>query len=318
VSQMKLLADKDERFKGLFVKVGIFVLLAILGVSFNLLFSGIKKGLFTPKSPINFVAGTGQDIKVGMPVKLNGFKIGSVSKMGMDEKAQARVEMLIENRYLSLLKEDAMVSLKQEGVIGDSILEARRGSEGKKQLQPGASIEFERGGGLDRIAQDLRDRLYPALDEINKLLKDANDPKGDVRQTLGNLRQFSAEMRGTRARIDHLLDQINEGVANDVRPTLHAVKQSAESAEAIMGKVNQELPGLIKKTDASIDNLRQTSETIKSAVDNSAPELSGFLGETRGLVSDTRNIMDSASTSWPLKSMMQAPEQGLVKMDSHD
>ncbi len=315
---MKLLADKDERFKGLFVKVSLFVLLAVLGVSLNLLFSGIKKGFFTPKSAINFVAGTGQDIKVGMPVKLNGFKIGTVSRMGMDDKAQARVEMLIENRYLSLLKEDAVVSLKKEGVIGDSILEAQRGSEGKKPLQPGASIMFERGGGLDQIAQDLRDRLYPALDEINKLLKDANDPKGDVRQTLGNLRQFSAEMRSTRARIDHLLDQVNEGVANDVRPTLRAVKQAAEGTEAIIVKVNQELPGLLKKTDASIDNLRQTSESIKAAVDNSAPQLSGFLGETRGLVSDTRNIMDSASTSWPLKNMMQPPEQGLVKMDSHD
>lgn len=308
---MKLLADKDERFKGLFAKVSIFVLLAIIGVSLNLLFSGIKKGFFTPKSDIRFVAGTGQDIKVGMPVKLSGFKIGSVSSMELDNKAQAEVVMRIENRYLPLLKEDAVVSLKKEGVIGDSILEARRGSEGGKQLHPGATIGFERGGGLDQIAEDLRDRLYPALDEINKLLKDANDPKGDVRQTLGNLRQLTAEMRVT-------LRQIDEGIVNDVRPTLRSVKQSAEGTEAIIGKLNQALPGLIKKTDASIDNLRQTSETIKAAVDNSAPQLSGFLGETRGLVSDTRNIMDSASTSWPLKNMMQPPEQGLIKMDSHD
>src|SRR5512139_1341385 len=167
---MKLLADKDERFKGLFVKVSIFVLLAIIGVSLNLLFSGIKKGFFTPKSAIYFVASTGQDIKVGMPVKLSGFKIGSVSKLELDNKAHAQVEMMIEDRYLSLLKEDAEVSLMKEGVIGDSILEAKRGSENKPQLKAGATIEFERGGGLDQIAQDLRDRLYPALDEINKLL----------------------------------------------------------------------------------------------------------------------------------------------------
>lgn len=315
---MKLLADKDERFKGLFVKVSIFVLIAVVGVTLNLLFSGIKKGFFTPKSAIYFIAGSGQDIKVGMPVKLSGFKIGSVSKLELDSKAQAQVELMIEERYLVLLKEDAEVSLKKEGVIGDSILEATRGSEGKAQLQAGATIKFERGGGLEQIAQDLRDRLYPALDEINKLLKDANDPKGDVRQTLSNLRQFSAEMRGTRARIDHLLGLVDEGIVNDVRPALRSVKQSAESAEAMLGRLNQELPGLLKKTDASLDNLQQTSATIKSAVDSSAPQLSGFLGETRGLVSDTRTIMDSASTSWPLKNMMQPPEQGLVKMDSHD
>jgi phospholipid/cholesterol/gamma-HCH transport system substrate-binding protein len=312
---MKLLADKDERFKGLFVKVSIFVLIAIVGVTLNLLFSGIKKGFFTPKSAIYFVAGSGQDIKVGMPVKLSGFKIGSVSKLELDNKAQAQVQMMLENRYLSLLKADAMVSLKKEGVIGDSILEATRGSEDKGPLKVGAIIEFERGSGLDQIAEDLRDRLYPALDEINKLLKDANDPAGDVRQTLSNLRHLSAEVRGTRERINHLLEQVDEGILKDVRPALRSVRHSAEAAEVI---VEKDIPSLIKKVDVSLENVRQISETLKSAVDNSAPQLSGFIGETRGLVSDTRNIMDSASTSWPLKNMMQPPEQGLVKMDSHD
>src|SRR5512139_3617159 len=302
---MKLLADKDERFKGLFVKVSLFVLLALVGVMLNLVFSGIKKGLFTAKSEIHFVAESGQDLKVGMPVKLSGFKIGSVSNLDLDDKAHALVTMLIEDKYLSMLREDAEVSLKKEGVIGDSVLEAQRGSDDKKPLRAGATISFERGGGLDQIAQDLRDRLYPALDEINKLLKDANDPKGDVRQTLANVRQFSAEMRGTRARVDHLLDQANESISSDVRPALHAVRQSAEGTAAMIAKLNQELPSLISKTDATIDNLRQTSATIKSAVDNSAPQISGLLGESRGLVSDTRTILDSASTSWPLKNMMQ-------------
>jgi phospholipid/cholesterol/gamma-HCH transport system substrate-binding protein len=304
---MKLLADKDERFKGLFTKVSIFVLIAVTGVSLNLLVSGIKKGFFTPKSSIHFIASSGQDIKVGMPVKLSGFKIGAVSQLELDNKAQARVEMMIEDRYLSMLKEDAEVSLMKEGVIGDSILEASRGSEDRKSLSAGAEIRFERGGGLEQIANDLRARLYPALDEINQLLKDVNDPKGDVRQTLGNVRQFTAELQGTRARIDQLFGQINEGVEKDVRPALRSVKQSTE-----------QLPAMIKKVDDSLENLRQTTATIKSTVDNSAPQVSGFLGETRGLMSDTRNIMDSASNSWPLKTIMQPVEQGMVRMDSHD
>ena len=315
---MKLLADKDERFKRLFVKVSIFVLIAVVGVTLNLLFSAIKKGFFSPKSEIYFIADSGQDIKVGMPVKLSGFKIGSVSKLDLNGKAQAQVEMRIENDYLSLLREDAIVSLKKEGVIGDGVLEARRGSDDRPLLKAGDTVTFERGGGLEQIANDLRDRLYPALDEINKLLRDANDPKGDVRQMLGNLRQFSAEMRGTRERIDHLLGEVDEGIVKDVRPALRSVKQSAEGVEAIIVKLNHDLPGLLNKADASMENLRQSSETIKSALDHSAPQLSGLMGETRGLMSDTRNIMDSASTSWPLKNMMQPPEQGLVRMDSHD
>jgi len=315
---MKLLADRDERFKGLFVKVSILVLIAVLGITLNLLISGIKKGFFTPKSAIYFVARSGQDINIGMPVKLSGFKIGAVSKLELDNKAQAQVEMLIENRYLGLLNEDAVVSMKKEGVIGDSILEARPGTEGKPQLQENATIGFERGGGLDQIAQDLRDRLFPALDEINRLLKDANDPKGDVRQTLGNLRQITDGLKGTQTRLDHLLADLDEGVVNDVRPALRSVKKTAEGAEALIGNLNHDIPGLVGKVDASLDNLRHTTETLKSAIDNSAPNLSGVMGETHGLVSDTRNIIDSASSSWPLKSLVQPTEQGLVRMDSHD
>ena len=315
---MKLLADKDERFKGLFVKVSILVSIALVGLILNLVVSAIKKGFFTPQSAIYFVADSGQDIKIGMPVKLSGFKIGAVSKLELDDKAHAQVEMMIENRYLALLNEDAVVSMKKEGLIGDGSLEVKRGSEDRPHLNTHAIITFERGGGLEQIATDLRDRLYPSLDQINKLLKDVNDPQGDMRQILGNLRHFSEDIQGTNARINHILCEFDDRMTNDVRPTLQSVRKSAEGAEAIVVKLNEELPGLLKKADVSLDNVRQTTETLKTSIDNSAPHLSGLMGETRGLMSDTRNIVDSASTSWPLKNIMPLPEQGLIKMDSHD
>lgn len=315
---MKLLADKDERFKGLFVKVAIFVLLAATGVVLNLLFSGIKQGVFSPKSSIFFIADSGQDIKEGTPVTLSGFKIGSVRSIALDNMAQARVEMAIKNQYLPLLDADAIVSLKKEGVIGDSILETRRGTKGRGQLLAGATIRFERGGGLEQVTQDLRDRLFPALDEVNKLLHDANDPHGDVRQTLKNLHEFSVELRGTQARIDRVLEQVDKEVIKDARPILRSVGKAAENAESMTEKLGNEVPVMIHKMDATLDNLRQASETIKSAVDNAAPQLHGVMEESKGLISDTRDIKDSLSTSWPLKNIMPPPEQGLLRMDSHD
>ncbi|MGE5027187.1 MAG: hypothetical protein ACM3JK_01805, partial [Betaproteobacteria bacterium] len=64
---MTLLADKDERFKNLFGKVALFVLLAALGIALTFLWAGVKKGYMTPKSAVYFVADSGQDIKKGMP-----------------------------------------------------------------------------------------------------------------------------------------------------------------------------------------------------------------------------------------------------------
>lgn len=315
---MKLLADRDERFKGLLVKVGIFVLLAVTGIAFNLLFTGVKKGLFNPKSSIYFLVDSAEELKEGMPVKLSGFKIGSVKNITLDSIAHAKVELAIENQYLSLLNEDAMVSLKKEGVIGDSILEAKRGTEGRGQLLAGATIRFERSGGLDEIAHDLRDRLFPALDEVNKFLRDANAPQGDVRQMLKNMREFTGELRGTRAHLDLVLDHVDESVAEDVRPMLRTVHKAAENAENMTGKLDKNIPVLVNKMDATLENLRQASDTLKSAVDKAAPQLPEVITDGRGLINGTRNIEESLSASWPLKNIMRPPEQGLLNMDSHD
>ncbi len=315
---MKLLADRDERFKGLFVKVSLLILLAVLGLVLNLVYAVVKKGFFTPKTAIYFVADSGQDMKVGTPVKLSGFKIGAISKIDLDDQAKTEIEVLIENRYFPLLRADAEVSLKKEGVIGDAILEARRGSESKPKLTPKARIAFYRGGGLDQIAADLREKLYPALDEVNQLLKNLNDPKGDIRMMLGNMRKFTEDLQDTHAHINHIVTQLDEGMVQDIRPSLQSVHKSLGNAESLVEKMNQEVPAMMNKVNASLENMRKTTETIQSTIDHSAPDVSGLAGETRGLVSDTRNLMDSASQSWPLKNIMQPTEQGLVKMDSND
>lgn len=313
-----LLADKDERFKNLFGKTAFFVLLAALGIALTFLWAGVKKGYLTPKSTVYFVADSGQDIKTGMPVKLSGFKVGSVESLTLDRETRVRVEMRIEDEYMALLKEDAFVSLKKEGIIGDSILDLNRGTEGKKPLRADGTIKFERGGDLEQIAQDVRYRLLPILDQALVLMHGLNDPQGDVRQTVKNVRELTGEMRDTRARIDRLLDHADQAATQEIRPLLRSARQSAANAESMTEKLNKELPGMLQKTDASLENLRQTSETVKSAVERSAPQLPGLLGESRELLSGTRDIVDSASASWPLKAIMPQPEQGLVRMDSHD
>ncbi len=315
---MTLLADKDERFKNLFGKVALFVLLALLGIAVSFLWTGVKKGLLTPKSSVYFAADSGRDIKKGMPVKLRGFKIGTVSALSMDQAGQVQVEMRIEDKYMALLREDAVANLEKEGLIGDNVLDIDSGTPGKKALRAGGKIGFERGSGMEQIAEEVRDRLLPALDEMHKLLRDVNDPQGDVRQTVKNLREFSTAMRGTGARIDRLLDHADQTTTNELQPLLRSVRRSAANAEGMTEQLNRDLPGLMQKTDASLENLRQTSETLKSAIQQSASKLPGLLGESRELVGGTRDIVDAATASWPLKSIMPQPEQGLVRMDSHD
>ena len=318
---MTLLDDNDERFKNLFGKAAIFVLLAALGMALVFVWTGVKKDAFTAKSPVYFVADSGQDLSEGMPVKFSGFKIGTLDTLTLDRQGRVQVTVKIDSKYLGLIRQDAVMSLKKEGVIGDGVLEIGRGTEGLPALAPGGKVRFERAGGLEQAVVDVRDRIMPILDDLHHTL---HDPDGDVRQTLQNLREFSAQMRDTQKRLDSVLGKVDTSLDRQVEPLLRSLRKSAASAESLSGKLDYELPALLSKADSSMEKLRQASEQISDAVSRSAPQLPAVMGETRDtlgktrkLVGDSQEALDKLNTHWPLSG--GAPvDTAPIKMDSHD
>jgi phospholipid/cholesterol/gamma-HCH transport system substrate-binding protein len=317
-----LLVDTDERFKNLFGRAAMFVLLAALGIGVVFVWTGVKKDVFTAKSPIYFVADSGQDLSEGMPVKFSGFKIGSLNSLTLDEQGRVQVEVRIDKKYLSLIRQDAVMSLKKEGVIGDGILEISRGTEDTPALEPGNKVRFERASGLEQAVVDVKNRIIPILADLHHSL---HDPDGDVRQTLKNLREFTAGLRDSQIRLGHALDKINTNLDREVEPMLQSMRKSAASAETMSGKLDSELPALLKNVESSVDSLRETSETINDAVKRAAPQLPAVMDETREtldktqkLIGGTQEAIDSLSTHWPLKSNAPPASNAPVKMDSHD
>lgn len=319
---MTLLTDKDERFKNLFGKTVVFLLLAAIGIGLAVLWVGVKKGAFTPKSPVYFVADSGQDLSEGMPVKFSGFKIGKLNTLALDAQGKVQVEVSIETKYLALIRQDAVMNLIKEGVIGDGVLEISRGSDDKPVLAAGGKVRFQRASGLEQAVIDVKNRILPILDDVHQTL---HDPNGDVRQTLKNLREFSAEMRGTRERLDLVLGSLDRNLNNEVGPLLRSLRQTAAHAETLSARLDQDLPALLNKADSGMENLRKTTESINDAVSRAAPQLPGIIGEvretvgkTRAVVGSTQEVIDSLSTTWPLKGVVPPPETGPIRMDSHD
>ncbi len=318
---MTLFDDKDARFRNLFGKAAVFVLFAVVGIGAVFVWSGVKKGAFTATSPIYFVADSGQDLNEGMPVKFSGFKIGKLNTLALDEQGHVQVEVGIETKYLKLIRQDAVMSLKKEGVIGDGILEISRGAEGKPVLAAGDKVRFERASGLEQAVVDVKNRILPLLDDIHQTLQ---DPDGDVRQTLKNLRELSAGMRVTQQRLDSVLKKADANLDHDVEPMLRSLKKSAANAESLTGRLDYQLPELLKKADTSMEALRAATQTINDAVQHTAPQLPAMIDETRDtlgksrkLIGDTQQTLDTLNSHWPLKRDVQ-PETGPVRMDSHD
>jgi len=320
--RVTLLADKDERFKNLFGKAMLFILFAVVGISLALLWTGINKGAFSHQSSIYFVADSGQDLNVGMPVKLSGFKIGKLSRLTLDEHGEVQVETSIETKYLKLIRQDATVSLKKEGVIGDGILEFSRGSESKPILKSGGKVAFERASGLEQAVLEVKERIMPIIDEFKVILV---DPQGDVRQTLKNLHEIAVGLRETQQRLNQVLGSVDSNLNNELQPLLHSLRQSAANAETISLNLDRNLPSLLSKTDSSLENIRLATDSLNQAVQQTAPQLPGMiseardtLGKTREMVGSTQEVVDGLTTSWPLNRSVPALETTPIKVDSHD
>lgn len=118
--------------------VGIFVLVGILAISYMAIQLGNVQLFSDRYYPVhaNFTDISG--LKVNAPVQMFGVEIGYVEKIGLDqEKGLATVRMLIQ-KEISLM-DDAVVSVKTNGLIGDKYLKITPGVMGDA-IQPDGTL----------------------------------------------------------------------------------------------------------------------------------------------------------------------------------
>jgi phospholipid/cholesterol/gamma-HCH transport system substrate-binding protein len=118
--------------------VGIFVVIGLVCIGYMTIQLG-DLGLFEDDTyPLiaRFTKVTG--LKAGSTVNMLGLEVGRVGKMTMDQdKQQAVVELRI-NKGIKVY-DDAIASIKTEGLIGDRYVSVDPGGSGS-QLKPGEAI----------------------------------------------------------------------------------------------------------------------------------------------------------------------------------
>ncbi|MDR3412113.1 MAG: MlaD family protein [Formivibrio sp.] len=308
---MNLLKDTDPRFRFLGWRVVFFgaaVLIVLLGLAFGI---ALKQGMFVSKTRLNLIAEHGAGFAPGMQVRFSGFRIGVVDKVALNEQAKVNVDLLIESRYMKWIKTDTTAQMLQDGLMGDYYLEMIGGSPMLPPAKEGDRINFAPAQSLADIAHDLKNRTIPIIDSVQATLDYVNDPKGDVRQTVANVHELTAELRETRARMDQLLSRV-DGLANqEVRATLNNASRVLARADNTVADVQGRLPLILDHVASSVSSLDATARnasamaaTLRNALDEAAPRLPGIVRNTDELVRDSRDTLQGLQQSWPLNKML--------------
>ena len=106
------------RFSRLVLKVNVFLLIALVLAAAFMAMVAYKQGWFVHQSPVHFVTVNALGINKGMPVKLHGFTVGSVSDMQL-APGGVDVRLLIGSEYLVRIPQDSHAKHAREaGFIG--------------------------------------------------------------------------------------------------------------------------------------------------------------------------------------------------------
>ncbi|ACM21035.1 ABC transporter, periplasmic substrate-binding protein, MCE family [Geotalea daltonii FRC-32] len=324
-----MIKEEDVRFKHLEKKIGLFAAIAIVGALAVVLFIGADKDLLTPKYKLKFTTGKGTGFAKGMPVKLSGFRIGRIKSINLNEQAMVDIEIEVNKKYQKWIKSDSSARLVKEGLVGDSIIEVTAGSAKAMVLKNGDTINFEKSKGLEEVANDIAEEVKPVLIEVKEIISYINDPNGDIKQSLGNIKLLTQQLQDTREKVDDLLVSSRDNVSsltksgvdvlNNTNAKVSALGPTLEKVDRSMANLEKSLPPLLQKVDASMDHLEKTTLQLQKTSEKAMPRVPKLINKAEDVMEGADTVLNAVKDMWPFKNHVPAADQRqFVPGDSHD
>lgn len=307
---MSVMKETDRRFIGLEKKLGLFVVIALSGIILITAFLGIEKDLFMAKEKIFLIADSGKELTEGMAVKLSGFKIGKVKKLYLDDITRIKVELSILKNYMKWIKNDSLAKLVKEGIMGENIIEISPGSKSATPIVSGDTLRFERGKGLNEMADELKNEIIVLLEDFKEVIKYINNPDSDIKVALKNLNSFTNSLNSSLKGFDDALSAFKSLMQLAHEPVL--------KADNILNNFDGDYPQLIKKINVSLENIEKMTGSLRKTVDEIGPGINPVLKKSESLIDSSGEIMDAVKKMWPVSSNIESPDEKTLAVDSYE
>ena len=297
------------RFTGLVLKVNFFLLIAAALAAGFIALVAYKQGWFIKQSPIHFVTANALGINKGMPVKLFGLTIGSVTDMHLSGTG-VDVTLSIGTEYLAQMPEGSHARhIRESGVVGASVIDIVPGRAGRR-LDSGAYINFEPSRGISEIIDDFRRQAVPAFNELRSVMTQVGRSGEDLTQILAALRKETDQLPATHRSVRKLIDEATKAtteLSGQAKGTLEATERVANSLE-------RSLPTLVTSIEGAANQLRKTGEEAQATLKSARPMLDNGEAAAR----DAGEVMSAAKRVWPLSDAFKESADPMLPIDSFE
>ena len=325
---METFSKQDPRFVELGRKTVAFLILAVAITVGTVLAGLINQDFFTKTTRLYFFADSAQGIAKGMSVQLSGFRIGTVDELSLEPNATVKVRLVINSQYTHFIRQDSQARLAKEGLIGASNIEITPGSPYTREVLNDGVLKFNRAKDIADIAPDLAGRIGPILTDIKSITQSINDPDGDVRQTLKSVRQASAQLAEAAAGVNKIANSGDARLA-DIQGRINVVLDRAgasvdkagvvlDTLGGTLATVDRSLPDLLLKLNSTLQNADAASVEVRRLTSLLSTDLPPAVVEGRALMQDTREVVQGARKTWPIRNFVPPAEEQALPLDSHD
>jgi phospholipid/cholesterol/gamma-HCH transport system substrate-binding protein len=315
-------------------KIAALLVLAMLLAAAMVAAIATQQRLFGASARLYFLADDVTGLAPGTTVRTSGVRIGKVEDIELQADQKVKVTLAIGEEHFARLRADAHATMVREQLRPASI-ELRMGRGNQPFAAADPRVSFTRRGTLNEVADDMRNRIAPILDDVRQLTGVARERKGEIDGILKNAHQISTAMAGTatelqalsrelRARANAVAGRTETALAEGNR-TIVRLGGLVGNAEKGLDTVTTRLPGLLDKTTGMLektdqmlgqmDGILRDARAISSAAATQVPTV---LRQVPPLVDESREMLQGVRQSWPVRTLLPPPPPLLLPIDSHD
>jgi phospholipid/cholesterol/gamma-HCH transport system substrate-binding protein len=270
--------------------VGAFVILGILLFGVGLFLIGDRRMLFDDTFDVHAEFSRVAGLENGAIVRVAGMNAGEVEAIQLpaSPSAKFRARLRVRRDLHPLIRLDSVASIQNDGLVGNKFVQIEAGTDASPQVPDGGTIQ-------SREPFDLADMLQ----RVNETIDILNETLSDVRVRVDEA--FTALLEtATDAQV--LVDDIgadvravtasSSRVADDVQAMVADVRAGRGSIGKLMNDdaFYEQLKGIAGEAEQTLANLREASESAKSAID----DFRGEKGPVRGVMGDLQQSLGAA------------------------
>lgn len=275
------------------IKLGAFVLSGLVFIILLLYLIGKNQHLFGTSFHLKVRVDNVQGLKPGNNVRFAGIDVGTVKKINIINDSVIEIDMVIEEEVQSVIRKNAMVSIKTDGLVGNKVIEITSAKsfaptvENGDMLTPKKLIDTdEMLRTLNKTNNDLAiitENLKITVTRINNskaiwnVLNDESIPK-NLNQSLANIRKVT---------------QTAGFMANDLQLMVSGVK----SGKGTLGKIITDtvIAANINETILSIQAISKHADTLVKQLNATVADVQNNLNNGPGTVNAL--LKDSSLTN---------------------